>query len=326
MRRLKKIVSLGSCVGVALVLAPVALAQAQDCFPPCRAGFTCQAGACVEDQPVASPQPDVPDQTQQLGTPSPWVQQGQQTGAPQGTGSGPAWGPGSAGAGSATWSPETAPPTPLTDEERDRITLRTSIRFVLYGMVGLHPEEFYDTSTGGFDASTDVSVGGGFGLGIRTNFTRAFGLQARALMSFDTANLEPRSTWADTSWDAELMGIDIMLELGVRLGPVSDSVPWYFGVFGGVGDRVLIGDSLCMVSEFAGHRMCGDPFGQGMEYAEGEVIDLGHNFIGGDLGAETGFVFGDREQFDLGLRFNALTDLNGSIQWGLLLFLGWAVI
>ena len=304
-------------------LAGTGGAQAQDaaCFPACRDGYVCQAGACVAVQ--APPENVVP---QNVGPQYVGPQPG---GAGAGAGpqaGAPLWGPGAqaGGAGAQSWTPGAAP-TPLSREEQERRAIRTKVRFVLYA-IGLMGSEFWDEGDGQqYSTGNDFEVGGGLGVGVRYNFTRAFGVQARLLGTVDNAaSFGLYDSGGNATWDEQVIGIDVIGELGVRLGPVSDSVPWYFGFLLGVGGRFLTGDAMCYADA---RTMCRwSTGGEAMTYPDGGVFDLSPSFFGIDAGVETGFVFGSMEQFDIGLRSTWLTNANGNAQYGGSIFFGWAVL
>ncbi|MBN1612819.1 MAG: hypothetical protein JW940_39720 [Polyangiaceae bacterium] len=212
----------------------------------------------------------------------------------------------------------------MTEEEKARRAARTRTRIALYALGGITAFEFWDADSSDRDdpepdlESNELSLLGGFGVGIRKNFTRGLGAHLRVLAHFDSPDLLPGD---DEGWEASLFGMALALEGGLRLGPVADSAPWYFDILLGLGGRFIFGDGTCV-----GPQRCYLYYEHDSVQVEPDsTYDLGSSFFGITGGAATGFVFGDQEQYDLGIRFAMLSDTGGRGHMAVGLLFGWAL-
>jgi hypothetical protein len=160
------------------------------------------------------------------------------------------------------------------------------------------------------------------GVGIRKNFTRALGMHVRLLSDFEPSTVSPEYYGlGEGEWDVGLFGFALVLEGGLRLGPVADSAPWYFDLLIGLGGRFLFGEGAC-----AGPEECGlETGGSSLTVEPYTTYDFTSSYLALDAGAATGFVLGSEEQYDLGIRFTTLTNAAGNARLALGLLFGWAV-
>jgi hypothetical protein len=198
------------------------------------------------------------------------------------------------------------------------------MRIALYLSGGVTALEYWEGSNSEDDnpepalESEAMSLLGGVGVGIRQNFTRTVGAHLRVLAHFDSPGVLPEDY---ESWETSLFGMALALEGGLRLGPVADSAPWYFDVLLGLGGRFIFGNVTC-----AGSYRCYLNYEYDSVQVEPDsTYDVSSSFFGITGGVATGFVFGNQEQYDLGIRFAMLTDTGGKGHLPLTLLFGWAL-
>ncbi len=306
-----------------LCTLPPVVAGAQDfsqCVPPCRDGFTCVNGACVSacNPPCAAGEqclngecylpapptgptgadPNVPPPA--AGQPPPGtppqpvpppaaMQPPPATALPSASTPPSAAGPGSGGWVTLGPNPNAAPPPDGSDDARGLFHIVgyvTPSVFVLDAPtndgVDLEEVEINDEYT---VSSDDILLFGvGIALGFRYNFAHVVGFQSR--FYFDLMPSVTGQTVLDEDTfcgripedcDATGMAFRFGGDATLRLGPFAQAFPMYLGVGGFVGARQISVSSL------------------EAEYNSFEA-EVG-------LTSELGFIFGGRENMDLGVRF-----------------------
>ncbi len=176
-----------------------------------------------------------------------------------------------------TAEPQTSIPAELIRADQDPKELRKADAWTIYGGAGYQKfKEVIDFSDIDHEDVGGISLG--VGIGWRRHFTRVLGLQARGnLMALGHQGYG--GGWG-TSADVTL-----------RLGPVANAFPWYVGI-----------------------GPCVDLFrlSRWMNDWEGTKSAWSSN-VGGVF--ETGFVLGERDSLDLGLRALIETSLSGGDTW-----------
>jgi len=193
--------------------------------------------------------------------------------------------------------------------------LRTRTRLVLYLMGGFGEDNELGLVPGG-----ELVGEGGIGLGLRHGFSESFGMQARLWATYGPTGNNYNNFMG---WEASAAAVSAAAEVGLRFGPYGRRVPVYFGIMAGFGARLAWGSVSCVgvgsQDSCFGHTADPD------DTPEGTTVDVDETILGGSGGAEFGVLLGSEEQFDLGVAFNAITDLSGLRYAGFLRF-GWAVL
>ena len=175
-----------------------------------------------------------------------------------------------------TAEPQTSIRSDIRSDE-DPKELRKADAWTVYGAAGY--QTFHHVLE--FSWGDEWLVGGislGVGIGWRRNFTRVLGLQARGSL-IALGHQGYGGGWGSSA------------DVTLRLGPVANVFPWYVGI-GPCVDLFRLGRSL--------------------NDSEGTKSAWSSN-VGGVF--ETGFVFGERDSLDLGLRALIETSLSGGGTW-----------
>ena len=295
-----------ACLMVTLALADDVRAQDAECFPPCRSGFVCLAGECVsacnppcpegeacQDGECVVPQSSAPAASAPPPpvAPSPALasvaEPPPQEPAPQ--------------TGWVTIPPGAGPPSAATNDRRAELRrIRKQLHLSAYVSpgflyIGAPTNDGVEFVSGDFEVSEfgwSGSYGSGhfafaigLGLGIRYNFAYVVGFQARAYFDLMPAMSgyvliedDIPTSCSPTVQDCEASGIGFRTgaDVSFRFGPFAQAFPMYIGLGG-----------------FAGGRQIS---------AASDLAD--YNSFVPELGglAELGFIFGEHETYDLGVR------------------------
>lgn len=309
-------------------VAPLGAEAQQEpaCFPPCRSGYLCVDGACVSacNPPCSGGDRCVDGACVPAGAPS-------TTPPPQGPGPAPTPPPGGTTTfapppGAANASPArgqgwvtagaTAPQPPGDSRREELRSIRKLVQLVGYVAPSIHAvgtranngvelvEGDFDVYGDGYSATYSDSFtafGIGAAFGIRFNFAYLVGMQTRLYFDLIPGVSGQIIIDDDVVESCGVGGVDCQadgiafrfgLDATFRIGPFAQAFPMYVGVGGYVGAR-----QISASSNLADYNTFSEEYG-GV--------------------AELGFVFGPRENFDLGVRIQGgpETYVSGLLSFG----------